>query len=255
MKNTALKRAIISFVIIFSCILNLPLVFANAFSNGIIAFNISKTESQVESNKGNTNIFSVSEALYDSMQLGVKGLSKNAFNYAIKGFYKLLHKGKFEKDNIISIVDFSLPSSKKRLFVIDLDKGELVYNTYVAHGVNSGKLMASQFSNTPESNKSSLGFYETLATYMGGHGYSLRLQGLEKGINDNANRRDIVIHGADYVDESLIKTQGFIGRSWGCPALPEELYRPIINTIKNGTCLFIFSPDKTYLKKSAVINT
>ena len=256
MKNTALKKAVISFVIVFTCILNLPLVFANAVSGRIIPFNVAESKtSEVKPYKTNTNFTGASEALYDSMQLAIKGLSKNAFNYAIKGFYKLLNRGKFEKDNIISIVDFSLPSSKKRLFVIDLDKGEVVYNTYVAHGVNSGKLMASQFSNSPESYKSSLGFYETLGTYMGGHGYSLRLQGLEKGINDNANRRDIVIHGADYVNESLIQAQGYIGRSWGCPALPEKLYKPIINTIKNGTCLFIFSPDKSYLKKSRIINS
>lgn len=254
MKNTTIKKTIISFIIVLTFILNLPLVFANSVSGGKITFDVANTAITVKPYKTNTNFTSVAEALYDSMQLAVKGLSKDAFNYAINGFYKLLNKGKFEKDNIISIVDFSLPSSKKRLFVIDLDKGEVVYNTYVAHGVNSGKLMANQFSNSPESYKSSLGFYQTLDTYMGGHGYSLRLQGLEKGINDNANRRDIVIHGADYVDESLIQTQGYIGRSWGCPALPEKLYKPIINTIKNGTCLFIFSPDKAYLKKSAIIN-
>jgi len=130
----------------------------------------------------------------------------------------------------------------------------VIFNTYVAHGVNSGKEMANDFSNQPESYKSSLGFYETQSTYSGGHGYSLRLEGLEKGINDNANRRDIVIHGAGYVNEGLIRSQGYIGRSWGCPALPENMYKPIINKIKDGTCLFIYSPDKTYLKRSKIIN-
>lgn len=252
MKNTAFKKAVISFIIVFTCFINLPLVFANVV---IVGKNVSPKKEKAIAKNTNYNLAYTAKALYDSMQLAVKGLSQNAFNFAIKGFYKLLNDGRFKNDNIITIVDFSLPSSKKRLFVIDLDKKELLYNTYVAHGINSGKLMANKFSNSPESYKSSLGFYQTLDTYMGGHGYSLRLQGLEKGINDNAKRRDIVIHGADYVAESLIWLQGYIGRSWGCPALPQKLYRPIINTIKNGTCLFIYSPDKLYLKKSAIINT
>ena len=194
------------------------------------------------------------ELEYESMHLNELGLSKAVFNYAMKGFNYLVQQGKLSKDNIISIVDFSQPSSRKRLFVIDLNNLRVLYNTYVAHGVNSGKEYANQFSNIPESNKSSLGFYETKNTYLGGNGYSLRLSGLEKGINDNAERRDIVIHGAGYVDESLIRSQGYIGRSWGCPALPEKLHKPIIDKIKNGSCLFIYSENNTYLKKSRIIN-
>lgn len=195
-----------------------------------------------------------SNMLYDSMHLDDVGLSKQAFDYAMKGFNYLVKTGMIANDNIISIADFSMPSSAKRLFVIDLRRAEVIFNTYVAHGVNSGKAIASNFSNKPESNKSSLGFYETSNTYIGGHGYSLRLDGLEKGINDNANRRDIVIHGAAYVNEALIQSQGYIGRSWGCPALPEQLSRPIINKIKDGTCLFIYSRDRAYLQNSKIIN-
>lgn len=194
-------------------------------------------------------------SLYDSMQLDIKGLSRETYEYAIKGFNHLLKNGQLAKSNIISIADFSMPSSKKRLFVIDLDKAVVVFNTYVAHGVNSGTAMAKEFSNTPESYKSSPGFYETQGTYMGGHGYSLRLEGLEKGINDNANKRDIVVHGAPYVNEDFIKARGYIGRSWGCPALPEQLYKPIINKIKDGTCLFIYSSNKAYLSSSKIINS
>jgi hypothetical protein len=194
------------------------------------------------------------ESAYENMHLNELGLSRQAFSYAMKGFNYLVEKGRLAKDNIISIVDFSQPSSHKRLFVIDLNDLRVLYNTYVAHGVNSGREYASQFSNKPESNKSSLGFYETKGTYLGGNGYSLRLEGLEKGINDNANKRDIVIHGAGYVDESLIRSQGYIGRSWGCPALPEKLHKPIIDKIKNGSCLFIYSTDNSYLKKSKIIN-
>lgn len=199
----------------------------------------------------NKNSFS---ALYDSLRLNLMGLSRQAFEYAMQGFDYLRKSGQLANDHIISIADFSQPSSKKRLFVIDLDQAKVVFNTYVAHGVNSGGATASQFSNRPESNQSSLGFYETRSTYIGGNGYSLRLDGLEPGINDNANRRAIVMHGAAYVSETLIHSQGYIGRSWGCPALPEKLHKPIIDKIKNGTCLFIFSPDKNYLNHSRIIH-
>ena len=191
--------------------------------------------------------------IYDSLRLNLMGLPQQAFKIAMQGFNYLATAGKLTNNKIISIVDFSQPSSKKRLFVIDLQKKKILFNTYVAHGVNSGKEYASQFSNLPESNKSSLGFYETAATYAGKNGYSLHLQGLEKGINDKAGIRDIVIHGADYVNEELIHEQGYIGRSWGCPAVPEKLHKPIIDKIKNGTCLFIYSPNKNYLIHSRIL--
>lgn len=193
--------------------------------------------------------------LYESMNLGKLGLAKETFDYAIKGFNRLLEEGRFKNEHIISIVDFSMSSCSKRLFVIDLKQAKVLFNTYVAHGVNSGTDMAREFSNIPESLKSSLGFYETLQTYSGKHGYSLKLEGLEKNINDNACSRAIVIHAAGYVNENFIKTRGYIGRSWGCPALPEKLHKPIINKIKDGTCLFIYSPDKNYLSQSKIINT
>lgn len=192
--------------------------------------------------------------LYDSLRLNLMGLSRHAFEYAMQGFDYLADKGKLANDKIISIIDFSLPSSKKRLFVIDLEKAKVVFNTYVAHGANSGQAAATRFSNIPQSNMSSLGFYETRGTYNGSNGYSLKLEGLERGFNDNANRRAIVIHGAAYVNAELARSQGFIGRSWGCPALPENLNKPIIDKIKNGTCLFIYSPDRYYLSHSTLLH-
>jgi hypothetical protein len=192
-------------------------------------------------------------AMYDSLRLNIMGLSKQAFQYAMQGFDYLVKAGKITNDKIISIADFSLPSTKKRLFIIDLAKNKILFNTYVAHGMNSGKEYASQFSNRPESNQSSPGFYETMNTYNGKNGYSLHLQGLERGINDNADSRAIVMHGAPYVSESMIQSQGYLGRSWGCPAVPENLHKPIINKIKNGSCLFIYSPDKSYLSRSAIL--
>jgi hypothetical protein len=236
----------------------MPIVFANSRSD----IRMSPINPEVEKQVINTPVLSKNnmdnktiEIAYDSMHLHEMGLTKQAFNYAIKGFNFLVHEGKLEKDNIISIVDFSLPSSSKRMFIIDLNEYRVLFNTYVSHGVNSGKEYANRFSNKPESYKSSLGFYETLNTYSGGNGYSLRLEGLEKGINDNANSRDIVIHGAAYANESLIRTQGYLGRSWGCPALPQKLNKPIIDKIKNGSCLFIYSSDLSYLQKSKIINT
>lgn len=214
----------------------------------------STTNETVVENVANGDVPSKNSiSLYDSLELGNLGLSRNAYNDAIQGYNYLLSSGKLNNDKLLSIVDFSLPSSRKRLFVIDLKSGKLVYNTYVAHGRNSGREMASEFSNQPESNKSSLGFYVTGDTYIGKHGYSMRLLGEEKGINDNANSRAIVMHSAAYVSESAIKMQGFIGRSLGCPALPENIYKPIIEKIKNGSCLFLYSPDKYYAAHSTIV--
>ena len=252
------KGSLLFLIILFAMFLHMPFVFASDKTKIQITQLNSVTDKQlahISESILNNNIDNNSIALaYDSMHLNKLGLTEQAFSYAMKGFNYLMQHGKLAKDNIISIVDFSLPSSRKRLFVIDLDDYRVLFNTYVAHGVNSGRQYANEFSNKPESYKSSLGFYETQNTYIGEHGYSLRLDGLEKGINDNANSRDIVIHAADYVNESFIRSQGYIGRSWGCPALPEKLHKPIIDKIKNGSCLFIYSTDVSYLKKSRIIN-
>jgi hypothetical protein len=247
----------LSFILIF--LLHIPFVFAKSVN---IAKHLNETEAipaavnrptvaSVHSNR----ISFFSNSLYDSLQLESKGLTRQVFDYALKGFYFMREMGMLENKEIISIIDFSKPSSEKRLFIIDLQNVKLLFKTYVAHGANSGKAFAKIFSNAVSSNKSSLGFYETLNTYEGGNGYSLRLQGMEQGINDNANKRAIVLHGAGYVDERLIHSQGYIGRSWGCPAVPQALHRPIIDKIKNGSCLFIFSPNSKYLKSSKIINS
>ncbi len=188
------------------------------------------------------------------LHLADSGLSKEAYTNAVKGFAYLSNEGKLNSDSVISIIDFSLSSNQKRLFVIDLKNNKLLYNSLVAHGRNSGKDMAEHFSNAPESFESSLGFYVTAATYQGKHGYSLKLMGQENGINDNAYQRGIVMHCAAYVSASYAQHQGYIGRSEGCPALPENMYKPIIETIKNGSCLYIYSADKNYLSRSRIIN-
>ena len=193
--------------------------------------------------------------LYDSMRLSASGLSRQAFNYAVEGYKYLLTAGKIKNDGVLSIIDFTLPSYSKRLFVIDLKSYAVLFNTYVSHGRNSGKALANEFSNELNSFKSSLGFYVTSGTYNGKHGYSLRLEGEEQGINDNALNRGIVMHCAPYVSESFIKSQGYIGRSEGCPAVSSKVYKPIIQKIKDGSCLFMYSPNEYYLSHSSILKS
>ncbi|MFN9710070.1 MAG: murein L,D-transpeptidase catalytic domain family protein [Bacteroidota bacterium] len=197
-----------------------------------------------------TNSFS---DLYECMELEEKGLSKDAFEKAIEGYQELLNSQKLKRIDIITIADFSKPSNEERLFVIDLKNNKILHKTLVAHGKNSGLLYARDFSNKPETNKSSLGFYLTLNSYSGEHGFSLRLKGLEKNINDKAFERAIVMHGAPYVSQKNVRQNGFIGRSLGCPAIPMAKAGPIIQSIKNGTLLFIYHPSKQYINQSAII--
>ncbi|QHV94932.1 murein L,D-transpeptidase catalytic domain family protein [Spirosoma endbachense] len=186
--------------------------------------------------------------VYDQLNLAQSGLQKSVFEYAIRGWQKL-----DTTKSVISIVDLSQPSNKKRLYVVDLANKKLLFNTYVSHGRNSGDLVPNQFSNTNSSFQSSLGFYQTLNTYMGKHGLSLQLKGLEKGFNDNVYNRNIVLHGADYVCEDFIRKTGRLGRSQGCPAVPYALSKPIIEAVKGGTCLFVYSPDPNYLQQSTFL--
>jgi hypothetical protein len=170
--------------------------------------------------------------------------SLECFTTAMDGYNLLRNKGLVQK-NILTLVDFSLSSNTKRLWVIDLDKNIVLYNTLVAHGRNTGEEFASDFSNQAESFKSSIGFYATGEIYNGKHGLSLKLDGLEKGLNDKARERAVVIHGADYVSESFIRQNKRLGRSQGCPAIPVEMNSKIINVIKDKSCLFLYHPSKS----------
>ena len=174
---------------------------------------------------------------------------------AVSGYLNLVKEGKIAKGSPLSVIDFSLPSSKERLWIFDIDEGLLLYHSLVSHGRNSGDLFAKSFSNINSSYMSSLGFYVTGETYQGKHGYSLRLDGVEKGFNDRARERAIVIHGADYANKDFVKTTGRLGRSLGCPALPMDIYKDVINTIKEGSCLFIYGQDDSYLSQSQLLNT
>lgn len=186
-------------------------------------------------------------------EIGNESMSFDAFKFAFMGWNRLKDSISLD-EKIISVVDFSQPSANKRFYLIDINKKEVIYQDYVAHGKNTGILMAEKFSNTPHSYQSSLGFYKTAETYHGKHGLSLRLDGLEPGINDKARQRAIVIHSAWYSEESFIKKYGRLGRSFGCPALPTRNYQEIIELIKGGTMLFIYSPESGYLEDSNILN-
>lgn len=185
--------------------------------------------------------------IYTESSLQQANLSFPVFEKAITGFLNLKSENELNQDkDILTIVDFTKSSSTKRMWIIDLKNKELLLNTYVAHGQGSGADMATAFSNTEESHQSSLGFYVTNETYFGKHGLSLKLDGFDKGVNDLARNRAIVVHGASYVSESFIKQTGRLGRSFGCPAVPVELNDKIINIIKSKTCLFINGNSNRY---------
>ncbi|HEX5003295.1 MAG TPA: murein L,D-transpeptidase catalytic domain family protein [Bacteroidia bacterium] len=195
-------------------------------------------------------VSSVNHELYNEMHLDKLGLKLPVFNVAIAGYTSLLSQNSIGNPGIIAIADLSQPSTAKRLYVIDLVQHKLLYNTWVAHGKNTGENLARGFSNNAGSLKSSLGFYLTGESYNGQHGISLRLHGMEPGYNDKAYERAIVIHGADYVNEQVIRQTGRLGRSFGCPAVSSCLARPIISALGEGSVVFIYYPDKNYLTHS-----
>jgi hypothetical protein len=194
------------------------------------------------------------ESVYNSLNSNnFKMPELKTFSEALKGFYLLKEKGVIKK-NILTLIDFSLSSNSKRLWVIDLTTNTILFNSLVAHGRNTGEEFASAFSNLNSSFKSSLGFYATGEIYQGKHGASLRLDGLENGVNDNARERGVVMHGADYVSESFIRNHKRLGRSQGCPAVPVELTNEIIQLIKDKSCLYIYHPSRSFSMEERLIS-
>lgn len=229
-----MKVSILS--VFFSLLITLTLPFsANTATPDLSAF----------SGASKSSYKAITEKYY-ALPTDAQDLSFKAFDLA----YKAYMKTPLYKNNVLTIVDFTKPSNQKRFYVIDVKQNTLLYKTYTSHGKNTGYKYAENFSNISESKQSSLGFFKTGATYYGKHGYSLRLHGLENGINDKAFDRAIVIHSADYLSENYIKQHGRAGRSWGCPALPNHLSKDIIDSIKNGSGLFIYAQDNNYQKKS-----
>ena len=166
-----------------------------------------------------------------------QGLRTEVLEQALRAFETAWKNGDTRKQ-IITVIDYSMPSSEKRMWVIDLSSNRLLFHEYVAHGSGSGGNSASRFSNRDGSHQSNIGLMKTAETYSGKHGYSLKLDGLERGWNSNARSRAIVIHAADYVSEAFIQANGRLGRSWGCPALRPEISRKVIDTIKGGSLVF-----------------
>jgi hypothetical protein len=175
-----------------------------------------------------------------------------SFTSAVKGYLNLKSQGKIENE-ILTIIDFSLSSKARRLWVLDMTSYKVLFNTVVAHGRNTGGEFATKFSNKNNSNQSSLGFYITDNTYYGKNGLSLFLDGQEKGINDNARMRYVVFHGAKYANPNFAKKHGRLGRSLGCPAVPTAFSKEIIKKIKGKSCLFIYHPNKRYQESSKLI--
>jgi len=194
--------------------------------------------------------------LYQAIDFKGEKPDFDLFYKGMSGYFELKNSKKLSnKKEILTLIDFRKSANEKRMWVIDLQNKKTLYYSLVAHGRNSGDVYATKFSNVPNSNQSSLGFYVTGHTYIGKHGTSLILHGAEEGINHLAQSRAIVMHGADYVSESYIKKVGRLGRSFGCPAVPMDTYQEIIKDVADGTCLFIYYPDDNYLSKTKFGNT
>lgn len=195
------------------------------------------------------------DSIYNRIHLNAYGLSEDVFYSAYKGYQYLLSKGSIERPGILTICDYSQSSHHKRLYVINLHTGQLVYNTYVSHGRNSGGEYANSFSNSNNSNKSSVGFIVTGNPYHGKAGLSLHLNGMESGFNSNVYDRSIVLHGSYYVNSSRADEGTMMGRSLGCPAVPYGEQFAIIDYIKGGSCMFINGPDMSYASRSQILNS
>lgn len=208
-----------------------------------------------ENNKDEIIIFSPLQLYTQIANSGIDQMpSFEAFSAGLKGFNNLKSNQKALKKDILTLIDFSLDSTQKRFWVINLKTKKVLFNDLVAHGQNSGLKFAKSFSNASDTHMSSLGFYLTGGTYFGKHGLSLFLNGMDDNFNNNARKRSIVMHGAEYVSEDFVKKHGRLGRSWGCPAVSMNIYKDVIGAIKDGSCLFIYYPDKNYFASSSILN-
>lgn len=224
-------------------------------TNNLTAKSASKAEIKTEkiSEVTLTAEEKISKLYEDFSALNINMPSETAFSKGMTGYNKLQQDHKI-KNELLTIVDFNLPSTQKRLWVLDMTTKKVLFNTYVAHGQGTGGNMATKFSNISNSHQSSLGFYVTAETYYGKNGLSLFLDGMEKGFNSNARSRYVVMHGADYATENFIKSRGRLGRSYGCPAVPTKISKKIINSIKGKSVLFIYNENQDYLAKSTFLN-
>ena len=218
-------------------------ILINLFTMAILATNLASSSTSFATSSTDVNS--------QVQHLGQKApqLNKRVLKLALSAYHNASNRGAVKKQ-VLTVIDYSLPSSRQRMWVFDVNHDRLLFNTYVAHGQNSGMDTPSHFSNVSSSKQTSLGTFVTRDTYMGSNGYSLNLQGLEKGFNDNAYNRRVVIHGAWYVEPDFIHKSGRAGRSWGCPSIAKTLAKPVINTIKGGSVVFAYYPDRNYLSHS-----
>ncbi|WP_238395764.1 murein L,D-transpeptidase catalytic domain family protein [Pontibacter pudoricolor] len=226
-----------------------PLIFspmAAPISSSAAKTKTKKTTKETVSNYKIMQFDQVAYSLYNEMGLGQTGLKYEVFSKALTGYYNMKHEGRLSGKPVLTMVDFTKSSTQKRLWVVDVEKKELLHHTYVAHGRNSGEEFAENFSNDNKSYMSSIGFYVTQNTYHGKHGLSLKLEGVDEGFNTNALERCIVIHGAEYASPKFIDQAGRLGRSLGCPALPMEEHEDIINTVVGETAMYVHAKSDDY---------
>lgn len=197
----------------------------------------------------NTSNVAITPAQISSIEAQAPNLNPAALNAAIKPYEKARAEG-MDPQQILTVVDFSKPSTQQRFYVIDFKNDKVLFNTLVAHGKNSGDNYTTSFSNAPSSDESSLGLYETQQPYVGHDGYALRIKGLTPGYNTNAESRDVVVHGAAYVSPEFAASHGRLGRSWGCFALDKSQIKPVVDTIKGGSLIFAYAPQQAFLENS-----
>jgi hypothetical protein len=232
-----LKSTLLTFLLLFFCALIRP--------------GTSTVQPDQPAQGGVEQSDSVISKAYESLQ--EPALNPEAFRIALSGYRSLCAKGLVNRDSLITIIDYTLPSSEERFFVINLRQNRVIYRTLVAHGRNSGELYATRFSNRAQSHQSAIGFFITGSPYFGGQGYSMLLTGVDTGYNDQARMRSIVVHGARYATPQYVKQYGRLGRSFGCPALPPYVNAEIINSIRDGSVIFSYYPDKDYIQESVVL--
>ena len=243
MRYPAMPKKLIKFFIV---ILYVPLIsYSHKLNNVTVVIPVSSNHAGMES---------FYSGFYSLLRSNVSKPDYEVFKKALTGFFNL-KAGSSIKNNILTIIDFSISSRLERMWIVDINKMEVVHSSLVAHGRNSGEEFASHFSNNPSSYQSSLGFYLTDGIYYGKHGMSLYLDGVEPGVNDKARERAIVMHGADYVSRDFIRMYGRLGRSYGCTAIPLEDHENIISLLSGKSCIYIHYPDGGYQSNSPLLNT
>ena len=237
---------------VISC---LTFSFAFTTTDGLASSNITEKPLELSTTTSNIKLTvdeEINHAYAEFVEKNTSVPDLESFKNGMLGFYKLENKNLVEKQ-ILTIIDFTLSSTKKRMWVLDMSSNKVLFNTVVAHGKNTGGEFATNFSNKVNSLQSSLGFYVTGETYIGKNGYSMFIDGMEKQFNSKARERYVVVHGADYANPSFVNKLGRLGRSYGCPALPTALTNDIIDVIKDKSVIYIHSADKAYLQNSDMI--